>query len=68
MNWYGVEWDSTERGKHSGMGLFSPMYHPADTQCCSFIREGMLPYGVTIEEALRLKYQSYEDMTEEEKA
>lgn len=66
-NWYGVEWDTCERGKHSGQGLFELIYHPAGTICCSFIKEGKVPLGNTIEEALRTKYQSYESMTEEEK-
>ena len=66
-NWYGIEWDTLERGKHSGQGLFDLLYHPPGTICCSFIKEGKVPLGVTIEEALWTKYQSYESMTEEEK-
>jgi len=66
-NWYGIEWDVAERGKHDGQGLFDPVYHAKGTVCCSFIKEGKLPSCITIEEALRIKYQTYEDMTDEER-
>ena len=70
-NWYGIEWDNDKKGKHNGVvegvHYFSPIYHSWYTNCCSFIREGKLWFGVTLKEALEDKYQFYKDMTEEEK-
>ena len=70
-NWYGVEWDNHIRGKHSGtvdgVCYFVPRHHSTDVDWCSFIREGRLPFGVSLKEAIQKKYQAYRGLTDEEK-
>ena len=70
-NWYGVEWDNEKRGKHNGtvdgVCYFIPRHHPIEVNSCSFIREGRLPFGISLKEAIEKKYQAYKGLTEEEK-
>ena len=73
-NWFGIEWDEEQKGKHDGtvdgVTYFLPEYHLdspnyPNTRSCSFIRDGKLPLGLTFKEALLDKYKTYDDMTEE---
>ncbi len=70
--WLGVEWDEETAGRHNGTvdgtTYFVPEFLPVDSHCCSFLREGKITVGgVELGEALKLKYNPEEDMSEKEK-
>ena len=77
--WLGIEWDELGSGRHNGTvdgeNYFGCEFHTTaaeyasgQTQCCSFIRYGKIEIGgISLKEAIMLRYKPENMMTEEEK-
>eukprot|EP00897_Mesotaenium_endlicherianum_P007957 jgi/Mesen1/718/ME001096S10747 len=55
--WYGIEWEDTARGKHSGEAGGQKYFECQDAGSGSFVRAHKISCGVTIVAALKARYQ-----------
>ncbi|XP_068212358.1 tubulin-specific chaperone E [Palaemon carinicauda] len=55
--WYGVDWDDESRGKHDGSHKGTKYFEARTQTSGSFVRPTKVSTGVTLEEAVRGRYQ-----------
>ncbi|XP_066955852.1 tubulin-specific chaperone E-like isoform X1 [Macrobrachium rosenbergii] len=55
--WYGVDWDEESRGKHDGMHKGKKYFETRTQTSGSFVRPAKVNAGVSLEEAVRGRYQ-----------
>lgn len=55
--WYGVEWDDSKRGKHDGEHNGTRYFQTEDPKAGSFVRPHKINSGMTLEDAVRKRYQ-----------
>eukprot|EP00826_Nyctotherus_ovalis_P006925 TRINITY_DN11691_c0_g1_i1.p1 TRINITY_DN11691_c0_g1~~TRINITY_DN11691_c0_g1_i1.p1 ORF type:complete len:563 (-),score=141.12 TRINITY_DN11691_c0_g1_i1:75-1763(-) len=65
--WLGIEWDNPSKGKHNGTVNGFKYFDCASETGGSLIRLKAANLGIPLVVAVREKYKSYEEMTEEEK-
>ncbi|XP_066988353.1 tubulin-specific chaperone E-like [Macrobrachium rosenbergii] len=55
--WYGVDWDEESRGKHDGTHTGEKYFETRTQTSGSFVRPAKVSAGVSLEEAVRGRYQ-----------
>ncbi|KAL9981206.1 hypothetical protein ACROYT_G009878 [Oculina patagonica] len=54
--WYGIEWDDPDRGKHDGTHEGVKYFECRQPNCGSFVRPKKADFGISIIEALKQQY------------